>query len=76
MRVVFLCKQHYFKNVKTNVSNARTNIPKAIRSLKSNGFLSISTTPILCMNRGQPPCNTIVPWIKYSMPLQVKQQRY
>ena len=24
------------------------NIPKAIRSLKSNGFLSISTTPILC----------------------------
>ena len=44
MRVVFLCEKHYFKNVNTNVSNARTNIPKAIRSLKSNGFLSISTT--------------------------------
>ena len=35
------------------------NIPKAIRSLKSKGFLSISTTPILCKNRGQPPCNTV-----------------
>ena len=34
-------------NVNTNVSNARMNIPKAIRSLKSN-FLFISTTPILC----------------------------
>ena len=44
----FLCKKHYLINVKTNVSNARMNIPKAIRSLKSNGFLSISTTPILC----------------------------
>ena len=46
--VVFLCVKHYLLNVKTNVSNARMNIPKAIRSLKSNGFLSISTTPILC----------------------------
>ena len=36
------------------------NIPKAIRSLKSNGFLSISTTPILCKNRGQPPCKLII----------------
>ena len=35
------------------------NIPKAIRSLKSKYFTS--TTPILCMNRGQPPCNTIAP---------------
>ena len=68
MRVVFLCRQHYFKNVKTNVSNARTNIPKAIRSLKSNGFLSISTTPILCKNRGQPPYiidNLSSPWYSY-----------
>ena len=40
--------EHYFKFADTNVSNARMNIPKAIRSLKSNGFLSISTTPILC----------------------------
>ena len=46
--VVFLCLKHYFKFENTNVSNARMNIPKAIRSLKSNGFLSISTTPILC----------------------------
>ena len=46
--VVFLCLKHYLINVNTNVSNARMNIPKAIRSLKSNGFLSISTTPILC----------------------------
>ena len=48
MRVVFLCLKHYLINVNTNVSNARMNIPNAIRSLKSNGFLSISTTPILC----------------------------
>ena len=47
--VVFLCLKHYLINVKTNVSNARMNIPKAIRSLKSKWFLlSISTTPILC----------------------------
>ena len=45
--VVFLCLDHYLINVNTNVSNARMNIPKAIRSLKSN-FLFISTTPILC----------------------------
>jgi len=43
--VVFSMQKHYLINVKTNVSNARMNIPKAIRSLKSNGFLSISTTP-------------------------------
>ena len=58
--VVFLCLKHYFKFENTNVSNARMNIPKAIRSLKSNGFLSISTIPILCKNRGQPPCNTVI----------------
>ena len=58
--VVFLCLKHYFKFENTNVSNARMNIPKAIRSLKSNGFLSISTTPILCKNRGQTPCNTVI----------------
>ena len=56
--VVFLCLKHYLINVNTNVSNARMNIPKAIRSLKSKCF--ISTTPILCKNRGQPPCNTVV----------------
>ena len=44
----FYALKHYFKFANTNVSNARMNIPKAIRSLKSNGFLSISTTPILC----------------------------
>ena len=44
----FYALKHYLINVKTNVSNARMNIPKAIRSLKSNGFLSISTIPILC----------------------------
>lgn len=36
------------------------NIPKAIRSLKSKCLLFISTTPILCKNRGLPPCNTVV----------------
>ena len=54
----FLCLKHYVINVNTNVSNARMNIPKAIRSLKSKCF--ISTTPILCKNRDQPPCNTVV----------------
>ena len=44
----FYALKHYFKFANTNVSNAKMNIPKAIRSLKSNGFLSISTTPILC----------------------------
>ena len=44
----FYALKHYFKFANTNVSNARMNVPKAIRSLKSNGFLSISTTPILC----------------------------
>ena len=44
----FYALKHYLINVNTNVSNARMNIPKAIKSLKSKGFLSISTTPILC----------------------------
>ena len=56
----FYALKHYLINVNTNVSNAKMNIPKAIRSLKSKCFLSISTTPILCKNRGQPPCNTVV----------------
>ena len=56
----FYALKHYLINVKTNVSNAKMNIPKAIRSLKSKEFLSISTTPILCKNRGPPPCNTVV----------------
>ena len=34
--VVFLCLKHYLINVNTNVSNARMNIPKAIRSLKES----------------------------------------
>ena len=45
-RVVFLCLKCYLQNENTNVSNAKINIPKAIRSLKSKCF--ISTTPILC----------------------------
>ena len=40
-----LALMHYFKFEKMNVSNARINIPKAIRSLKSKCL--ISTTPIL-----------------------------
>ena len=55
----FYALNHYRQNVKTNVSNAKMNIPKDIKSLKSKCF--ISTTPILCKNRGQPPCNTVVP---------------
>ena len=58
---------YYLQNVNTNVSNAKMNIPKAIRSLKSNGFLSISTTPILCKNRGHPPCNTVVLFLSYHL---------
>lgn len=56
----FYALNHYRQNVKTNVSNAKMNIPKAIKSLKSKCF--ISTTPILCKNRGQPPCNTVIPF--------------
>ena len=41
-----------------NVSSAKRNIPKDIKSLKSNLFF-ISITSILCKNGGQPPCNTI-----------------
>lgn len=55
---VFLCRQHYFKNVKKNVSNARANISKAIRSLKKTFFVH-QHHPILCMNRSQLPCSTI-----------------
>ena len=59
--VVFLCLKHYFKFENTNVSNARMNIPKAIRSLKSNGFLSISTPPFYVRIEARPPCNTVIP---------------
>ena len=41
-----------------NVSSAKRNIPKDIKSLKSNLFY-MSITSILCKNGGQPPCNTI-----------------
>ena len=41
-----------------NVSSAKRNIPKDIKSLKSNLFF-MSITSILCKNGGQPPCNTI-----------------
>ena len=41
-----------------NVSSAKRNIPKDIKSLKSNLFF-MSNTSILCKNGGQPPCNTI-----------------
>ena len=44
----FYALKHYLINIKTNVSNARMNMPKAIRSLKSKWLLFISTTPILC----------------------------
>ena len=57
--VVFLCLKHYLINVKTNVSNARMNIPKAIKSLKSKGFLSISTTPILCRIEASHPATRL-----------------
>ena len=40
-----------------NVSSANRNIPKDIKSLKSNLFF-MSITSILC-NGGQPPYNTI-----------------
>ena len=43
----FYALKHYLINVNTNVSNARMNRPKVMRSLKSN-LLFISTTPILC----------------------------
>ena len=47
------------------------NIPKAIKSLKSNGCLSISTTPILCRNRGLPPCNTIALILLYHVFIKI-----
>ena len=44
-----------FKNM--NVSNARRNVPKDIKSLKSN---FISTTPILCRMKVKPPCTRLL----------------
>lgn len=55
--VVFLCLKHYLIYVNTNVSNARMNIPKAIRSLKSKCF--ISTTPILCRIEASHPATRL-----------------
>lgn len=49
-----------------NVSNAKINIPKAIRSLKSKCFIDI--TSILCRMKVNPPCNTIVPKTKIPYP--------
>ena len=46
-------------------------MPKAIRSLKSNGCLSMSTTPILCRNRGLPPCNTIALILLYHVFIKI-----
>jgi hypothetical protein len=52
-------EKRYLQLTKIKVSNAITNIPKAIRSLKS---YFIRTTSHLCMMEGQRPCsNTIVP---------------
>ncbi len=49
-RVVFLCEKRYWLIKMIRVSNARMNIPKAIRSLKSN---FICTTSHLCRMEGQ-----------------------
>ena len=59
--------KHHLINVNTNVSNARMNIPKAIRSLKSKGFLSISTTPILCRIEVSHPVTRLF-WQKHIIP--------
>ncbi len=49
-RVVFLYEKRYWLIKTIRVSNARMNIPKAIRSLKSN---FICTTSHLCKMEGQ-----------------------
>jgi hypothetical protein len=41
------------------------NIPNAIRSLKSNGFLSISTTPILCRIEVSHPVTRLFCFLSY-----------
>ena len=57
----FYALRHYRQNVKTNVSNAKMNIPKASKSLKSKGFLlSISTTPILCRIEASHPATRLL----------------
>ena len=45
LRVVFYMLKHYLRFKKMNVSNAKMNIPKAMRSLKSKFLLSIRITP-------------------------------
>ncbi len=49
-RVVFLYEKRYWLIKMIKISNARMNIPKAIRSLKSN---LIRTTSHLCRMEGQ-----------------------
>ena len=44
----YALNKHYRQNVNTNVSNARMNSPKVIKSLKSN-FIRI--TSILCSRK-------------------------
>ena len=56
----FYALKHYLINVNTNVSNARMNIPNAIRSLKSKWLLSISTTPILCRIEASHPVTRLL----------------
>ena len=55
--VVFLCIS-YFLFWKMNVSNARINIPKIIRSWKVKYIIDI--TSILQRNEATTPCNTVV----------------
>ena len=60
--VVFLCS--YLQNVKTNVSNAKRNMPKVSKSLKSKRFF-IGITSIPQEYQVSPPCNTVAPLIYY-----------
>ena len=48
------------------VSSASKNIPNCIKSLKLNLFF-MCTTPILFGMKVKPPCNTIAPWLEYSI---------
>ena len=67
----FYALKHYLINVNTNVSNARMNIPKAIKSLKSKGFLSISTTPILCRIEVSHPATRLFLVEVYHIPIRI-----
>ena len=71
----FYALKHYLINVNTNVSNARMNIPNAIRSLKSKWLLFISTTPILCkMEVSHPATRLLQP--QYNIMLSCKQSDF